>query len=201
MGLVGSIRLLVLQGEEVFLSLRLAVAPLVRIIWTSEICPSNGADQMTTTTEQLDADVLGQAAVAKMLAKGVKGLALEPGRYEVDTEITLRFAGEVLRSEDCEYTPTAHIPLVPVMALLLQRAGIDREASEALIVRCATDALECGGSVAGELEERIDDAEVALATLKARFAASLPKEKRKGPTKISGKIQVVSQSTTAIVVE
>jgi len=163
---------------------------------------------MTTTqtapeTTTLDANALGAAAVAKLLAKEptVKGFSLEPGRYEVDTVITLKVTGQVLKSEDGEYTPTADIPLVPTLALLLQRAGITREASEALIIECATAALEAGDEVKGEMEDRIKDAKETLAALQARLSVKLPKKTRKGATKFTGRLDIQNQTATATVIE
>jgi len=160
----------------------------------------NVAERPTETT--LDAGILAKVATAQLLAKDseVAGFALEPGRYEFDGTITLKITGEVLRSKDGEYTPTADIPLVPTLALLLQRAGVTREASEALIIECATEALEAGTEVTGEMAKRIQDAKETLAALRARLSARLPKKTRKGATKFSGRVTIEKTVATVAVI-
>ena len=152
---------------------------------------------MTETRTTLDPDALGQAAIAKLLAKEptVKGVSLPPGRYEFDTVVTLRVHGEVLRSKDTDYTPTADIPLLPTMALLLQRIGWGKKKAEQVLIECAAEAISMGEEVGPEIAEHIKRAEETLATLKARLSAGLPKKSRKGATTFRGDVEVKKQST------
>lgn len=146
----------------------------------------------------IDEQVMGRAILAKIISKesDVKCFSLDPGRYEVDTEITLRVTGQVLKSEDTEYTPTADIPLIPTMALLLQRAGFTREGSEALILECASEAIDAGKSVSSEMNDRIKDVKETLAGLQARLSTYLPKKTRNGAMRVTGKIEIQSQVAT-----
>lgn len=55
-------------------------------------------------------------------AKPVKG-NLSPGVHIVDETVTVRVTGKVTKGEDVDYTPTAEIPILPVLAILIEKSG------------------------------------------------------------------------------
>lgn len=146
----------------------------------------------TTTDKTPD---LGNLVISKLLAKGA-ATPTTPGVYGVRGTVTLEIDAKVSRLEDGEYTPTADIPLLATMAILLARAGITREASARLIIEAATQAVATGGKVGDELADRVEDAEEAIALLKVNLGKNLPKKSRRGQTRVTGDIKLVSSQTT-----
>jgi len=55
-------------------------------------------------------------------AKPIKG-NLSPGIHIVDEIITVRVTGKITKGEDVDYTPTAEIPILPVLAILIEKSG------------------------------------------------------------------------------
>jgi hypothetical protein len=135
------------------------------------------------------------AALDKGLDRLARDLKLQPGNYPVDAVVTLLILGDVTKDRDSEYTPTADIPLLPTIALLLQRAGFTRDRSMQLLIECASEALAAGGKVGDAIAERLVDAEEALATVRAA-AATLPKKSRSGSTRFNGVVREISAVAT-----
>jgi len=128
-------------------------------------------------------------ALAKHFEKQAKKARLPAGLYEVRETVTLELAGAIEKAPDVEYTPTADIPLVPALALLLRRAGIQREASKAILVEVMTEALNADESAREALEEEAGVLE-AMRHVK-EITAALPKKTKSGATKVVVVVKVV----------
>ena len=67
-------------------------------------------------------DNLTKLAISKALEKDTKNFKATPGVHDIDTTITLRVKGTVKKGADSDYTPTVDIPLLPTLALVLEKA-------------------------------------------------------------------------------
>lgn len=152
----------------------------------------------TPATETALPTGLAELALADLLKKKQKALEVAPGTYRVEAEMRVKVTAEVKRLEDTKYTPTADIPLIPTMAILLARAGITRETSRKLITEAVRDAVAAGGKVGDELAERVEDLEAAINACKKQLSEDLPKKTRKGATKITGAVEVQATETVRL---
>lgn len=126
------------------------------------------------------------AAALVVLSKFISGedTDLQPGDYEVDTEVTLRIQGSVKKAEPGFYTPTSSIPLKTVLALVLERAGFQRENLKNLLVEVCSEALTQGKQVEERLKDRLKDMDAAMAHVQS-ILGKLPPQERQGATKVS----------------
>ena len=127
-------------------------------------------------------------ALSKLLNNNAPVLA--PGTYPVNGEVTLRVQGVVTKGEDSEYTPTVDIPLIPTLALVLEKSGITRERSIALLTEAMQEALALGQRAQGAVCDRITDIETALARVR-EVTDALPKKLRAGQTRVRGEIEIL----------
>lgn len=122
----------------------------------------------------------------------IKGLGaapvLKPGTYQIEETVTLHIRGSIVKSEPTEASPTVSIPLLPTLALVLQKAGFQRENMKAIIIEAMQTALdlEKEGKEKGKeaIKPYIKDFEEAEKHVKAILKA-LPKVPREGPTKVT----------------
>lgn len=134
--------------------------------------------------------------VSKLLSKQVADFDVAPGEYDVEGELRLSVRARVRRGKDTTRKPTANIPLLPTMAILLKRAGFKRAKALRLIEECVTEAVTRGVGVEGELERSVKDLEELMDRLK-RDLSSLPKVPRKGSTRIDGEVRIVDVDMTS----
>lgn len=121
-----------------------------------------------------------------------------PGLYNVDETITIRVAGSVEKLEDEVYTPTVDIPLKRAMALLLHRAGIQREAAKAALVAAMSEALTTGKGSDDAIDEYIADVDAAMAHV-VSVTAALPPKVRTGKTKVDATVVVVPAAAPMVI--
>jgi hypothetical protein len=136
-------------------------------------------------------------ALAKSATKQIADVNLAPGLYAVDEVLTIRLRGTVKKAADTSYTPTADIPLLPTLALLLERAGFTRDASKALLVDCMTVALTTGDDATGAIGERLRDVEAAMASVR-EMTAALPKKTRSGATTCQVELTIVQPAAVTV---
>lgn len=127
--------------------------------------------------------------VALALAKAAdrlvgKGFAPPVGNHPIDEVVALRIKGNVEKLSDEDYVPTVHVPLKLALALVLEKAGFQREYAMNLLVDAMTEALDA--EVKGEetnliVAQRIKDVEMAAERVESTMAA-LPKATRTGKT-------------------
>ncbi len=131
-------------------------------------------------------------ALARHFAKQAEKLRLQPGIYQVSQTLTIELAGAVEKAPDLEYTPTADIPLIPALALLLKRSGVQREAAKALLIEVMTEALNSDEDARAALEE---EAGVLEAMKHVRqITAALPKKTKQGATKVAVAVKVAARA-------
>jgi hypothetical protein len=98
--------------------------------------------------------------------------------------------GVVTKGEDTEYTPTVDIPLIPTLALVLEKSGITRERSIALLTEAMQEALALGQQAHDAVCDRINDIETAIARVR-EVTDALPKKTRTGQTRVRGEIEIL----------
>lgn len=135
-------------------------------------------------------------ALAKQLGKETKNLKLDPGQYDVDETITVRINGTVKKAEDNEYTPTVDVPLKATLALVLQKAGFQRENAKRILVEAMTEALELDTQAGPVIEERLADIDAAMAHVQ-EVTDDLPKKTRTGATTIKLTLEQVDPANVA----
>lgn len=134
--------------------------------------------------------------IQTVISKAVKGAQLAPGQYEVDTTVTLRLKGTYKVSNDVSYIPTVDIPMLPTLALLLEKAGIVGPAAERMLVEAMTEALNGGEQAHGAIAERLND--IARAEDRVRnLVGQLPRKVRKGPSRWDGEVTEVVEVAEA----
>jgi len=131
-------------------------------------------------------------AISKALTKkdiDAARAALQPGKYEVDMSIKL--SGTVTIGESGEKKSTVSIPVKGVLGILLQRAGVTREASIELITEAVTQAMNSSSDgTKGEsaLDSYVED---IFSEVSDRIASSLPKTPTAGRVTTSLNCKIV----------
>ena len=124
-------------------------------------------------------------AIARCLAGMDAAKTLEPGTYEVDTTVLVRLSATVKKSRDTEATPTTSIPLIPTVALLLEKCGFRRNKVATLLRDAMIEALELNSGTASEcIQERMKDVEAAVVRVKKEVTSALPKVPRSGQCRV-----------------
>lgn len=107
-------------------------------------------------------------------------LDLEVGTTFVDEVVTIHVSGSVVRHADQLVAATTSIPLIPVLALFWEKAGVSRDHALRMLREAITEAMENGKSKDVQIESRIKDVEKAVEAVKTELIAKLPKQKRAG---------------------
>ena len=129
-------------------------------------------------------------ALAKWFKTQAENVALPVGVYPLDTDITLSVKGAVEKFEDQQYTPTVDIPLLPTLALVLEKAGFQRERAKDLLIEAMTDALNAQQEANTDIENRIKDVQTAMQHVR-QVTQALPKKTRSGRTTVAVAVQEV----------
>jgi len=132
-------------------------------------------------------DKLLAKAIEKVVSKESKGLDLAVGAHEIDEVLTIHVSGTLKKGADTTYTPTADIPLKAALALLLEKAGIVREAASAMLVEAMTEALNADEDKNEALQSRMKDVDAAMSRVQSAVG-TLPSKPRKGA--ITGKVEL-----------
>lgn len=136
------------------------------------------------------------AALSKSLADASKQTrdTVPVGEHNLDEVVTLHVTGAVSVSADTEKAPTSSIPMLPTLALLLKRMGVQREKAMTMIFEVMKEALELGKDATAELlaETGVAEAEEAL---KEQVIARLPKTPVKGQVRVKTEVQVIGAPT------
>lgn len=125
------------------------------------------------------------AAIAKLAGDAARLTRndLAPGTHEVDSVVTLVLDGSISVAADTEKAPTCSIPMLPAMALLVKRMGIQRDAALKLLRQVMQEALELGTDAATELLEETGVLEAEI-EIKEQVIQQLPKTPVKGGVKV-----------------
>ncbi len=107
-------------------------------------------------------------------------LDLSPGRHTFDEVVTIRVTGTVDKQGDQLVAPTASLPLIPILALFWEKAGVTRDRALAILREAITEAMAEKANKGERIEARIKDVETAVQAVKDDLIAKLPKTKRAG---------------------
>lgn len=107
-------------------------------------------------------------------------LDLSPGRHTFDEVLTIRVTGTVDKQGDQLVAPTASLPLIPILALFWEKAGVTRDRALAILREAITEAMAEKANKGERIEARIKDVETAVQAVKEELIAKLPKAKRAG---------------------
>lgn len=136
-------------------------------------------------------DNLTKLAIAKSLEKATKNFKAEPGLHNIDTTITLRVKGTVKKGEDSDYTPTVDIPLLPTLALVMEKAGFMRERAKELLIEAMTEALELSAKGDEFVADRVKNIDEAMAHVR-EVTGALPKKTKSGQTNVTVTVEEVA---------
>jgi hypothetical protein len=124
--------------------------------------------------------MLSEAQILRITALKLDDLhaavAIDEGQHAVNADVRLHLNGIVEQKPVQLVTPTVTIPLLAVLALVADRGGIRADRIYDLIVEAAIEAHEKGEPVG----DYIEHSKRALATVKERVVARLPKAERNG---------------------
>lgn len=107
-------------------------------------------------------------------------LDLEVGRHHFDEVMMVRIVGSVEKQADQLVAPTTSLPLIPIIALFWEKAGVTRDRALAILREAITEAMAEKANKAERIEARIKDVETAIQAVKEELIAKLPKAKRAG---------------------
>ncbi len=111
---------------------------------------------------------------------------LTTGTHYIDEEFVIRVRGFVEKQEDQLVTPTVSIPLISVLALFWEKAGIAQDQAMMLLREAITEAMDEGVGEDNHIKNRIDDVSAAIAAVRTDLLAKLPKMPRAGRTITKG---------------
>lgn len=127
-------------------------------------------------------DILA-VALADKLEKDTKKVKLAPGRYDIDETVTLHITGTLTKGKDTDYTPTVKVPMLTTMALILEKAGFQRENAKILLIDAMREAMKSGTEANPVVAERVKDIEEAMTHVR-EVTDSLPRVPRQGATTV-----------------
>lgn len=122
-------------------------------------------------------------ALMKKLEQLASANPLTPGRVSVDETVTFKVKGTVNKGADVEYVPTVSIPLLPTMALLMEKAGFQRENCIKLLSEAMIEAIELQKQGAEVIEEKLKNVKAAMTHVES-VTNKLPTKIRTGRTTI-----------------
>ncbi len=111
---------------------------------------------------------------------------LTPGRHYVDEEIVVRVTGSVEKLDDEMVAPTVSIPLIAVLALFWEKAGIVREHALAMLRDALQEAMTAEVKEDASIKARIKDVDEAVKAIRQDLIAGLPKMHREGKLLLDG---------------
>lgn len=119
-----------------------------------------------------------KATVKALLAKVWKDeeADLTPGTHNFDEEFIVRVSGNIEKQEDQLVTPTVSIPLISVLALFWEKAGIAQGQAMSLLREAMIEAMDAGVGEDSHIKSRIDDVNAAIKVRPGRSAGRTPKD-------------------------
>ena len=122
--------------------------------------------------------------IKALLAKKWKDEAadLAPGTHYFDEEFVVRLSGTVEKEDDQLVTPTVSVPLISVLALFWEKAGLAQDEAMGLLREAITEAMDQGVGEDAHIKRRIDDVSAAIKAVREDLLAELPKMPRAGRT-------------------
>ncbi len=124
-------------------------------------------------------------------------LDLDVGRHFINETVVVRISGTVERHEDQWIAPTVSIPLIPVVAFLGERLGVEREEAMGILRGAIQDAMRARINESPSIKSKMDDVAEAVAAVKRDLIGELPKMRRAGRTDV-GDLQVTVNELTPV---
>lgn len=121
-------------------------------------------------------EALYKALAAEFEAKA-KENKVNPGNYNLEGTFNLEVVGYVDQAEDQMVTPTCDIPLLSVLARVIEKTGWAGELVAKYITEAATEALSKGEPIGDSIEYT----KASLAKVREAITKKLPKKKKCGP--------------------
>ena len=117
-----------------------------------------------------------------LLVKAWKNESLEltEGTHYFDDVLVVRLSGTVEKKADQMINSTVSIPLIPTMALLLEKCGINKDESISMLREAITEAMTERVKEDNHIQACIDDVQAAIKSVKTDLIAQLPKMHRAG---------------------
>lgn len=123
-------------------------------------------------------DAAERLAMSKISAGDARDI-VKPGTYNIDTTVNIK--GTITVGEDYMTTPTANIPILPVMALLVQRMGFQREKAMKIIVDAINESIaDKDTTVLDNLQKDTAEIEAAIEVVRKGIINKLAKVKANG---------------------
>lgn len=132
-----------------------------------------------------------KVTLAKYFSKKLKDndIVLNPGLHNVDTTISLKISGNINKLEDVDYTPTVdNVPLLPTLALVLEKSGFQRENIKRMLIAAMCEALELEEKGKEYIRDKCRDVEAAMQHVR-EITTALPKKVKSGATLLEINIQ------------
>lgn len=128
-------------------------------------------------------------ALAKHLEKKVKENGpLAVGEHNVAGNVIFKVKGVVKKGDDVQYTPTVDIPLLPTLALCLEKAGFMREKMMQLLTESMTEALTLEEKGEEHVKARCNNVIQAMEHVRS-ITAALPKKVKSGATRVEVEVE------------
>jgi hypothetical protein len=138
-------------------------------------------------------DAAERLAMSKISAGDARDI-VKPGTYDIDTTVNIK--GTITVGEDYETTPTANIPILPVMALLVQRMGFQREKAMKIIVDAINESIaDKDTTVLENLQKDTAEIEAAIEVVRKGIISKLAKVKANGKVTHKLKTTQIKQVT------
>lgn len=128
-----------------------------------------------------------KSAVLKAIAKEYETISAEIGTVEFRGQVVFDVDITVKRGEDILYTPTADIPLIPVLAVVFRRMGFQREKMAELLIEAVNEVSKGDKS---SIADAITATAAELAKIKAIMKEGLDKKTKAGPTTVKGIVRL-----------
>jgi hypothetical protein len=128
------------------------------------------------------------AVLAAELKDQYGSVDLPVGVHTIGTRLTLDLQGSVIRGEDTDYTPTADISLLAVLARFAEKAGVVGPRLLDMLTAACLEAFEAGEPTG----EYIEHTKAALRLVRERVTRKLPRKPRKGALRRAVKVDMVA---------
>ena len=124
------------------------------------------------------------STIKALIAKAWKNESadLASGTHYFDEEFVVRISGMVEKQDDQLVSPTVSIPLIPVLALFWEKAGISRDHALKILREAITEAMDNGVNEDRHIKERINDVNKAITAIRKKLIDQLPTMQRAGRT-------------------
>lgn len=125
--------------------------------------------------------------VRALIVKKLKDseLDLPVGRTNVSETFVVRVVGSVEKYEDQWIAPTISIPLIPVVAFLWERLGVERDTAMGVLRDAIKEAMQSKTNESPSIKSKMDEVAEAVAAVKRDLIGVLPKMRRAGRTDVS----------------